>query len=300
MAEWPKVATCCVVWNKSRIGAGCPVGTLASAVPSARHLEDGLQKRTIARWTWFMLLVLGAIQVAAQQDEGPILRPKTPAQATLLVMCDLACNWKLDGEAKGSIEAGGSAKVKVQFGQHMVVATTEDGLDQAQQIIKVHEKEQTVVSIELKPVRDARLEAEQQAKNEAAEEARERVAREKSSGIWADPETNLTWAKEDSYWGETWQQATDYCRSLQLAGYTDWLLPTIDELQGIYDRNTNVDGDHVNGNLKLTLPYSEWSSSQEYASGEAWTYDFRNGWRTSYQLDIHYHNRALCVRHSGG
>ena len=73
-----------------------------------------------ARW-WMAWLLAGAcvlVQVAgnaaAQQDEGPILRPKKPpakpAAATLLAMCDLACNWKLDGEAKGHIDAGGSAK----------------------------------------------------------------------------------------------------------------------------------------------------------------------------------------------
>jgi hypothetical protein len=49
-----------------------------------------------------------------------------PAGATLLVMCDLACDWKLDGEAKGLIDAGGSAKAKVEFGQHLVIATTEE------------------------------------------------------------------------------------------------------------------------------------------------------------------------------
>jgi len=188
----------------------------------------------------------------------------------------------------------------VQPSQHLVGAATEDTLDQSQQIVKVEEKGQIVAAIELKPVREARLKAEQQARDEASEKARERVAREKSSSIWTDPATGLTWAKDDSYWGETWQMATDYCRNLQLAGYTDWRLPTIDELQRVYDPSTNVDGDHVNGNLKLTLPYSEWSSSQEYASGEAWTFDFRNGWRSSYQLDIHYTNRALCVRRYGG
>jgi hypothetical protein len=152
-----------------------------------------------------MVLAVAAVQVVAQQDDVPILRPKKPqpkpAVATLLVMCDLACNWKLDGEAKGHIDAGDSAKVKVQLSQHLVVAVTEDDLDQAQQIVKVEEKGQTVTAIELKPVREARLKAEQQARDKAAEEAREKVARDKSSKIWTDPATGLTWAKEDSYWG---------------------------------------------------------------------------------------------------
>jgi hypothetical protein len=258
----------------------------------------------IATWALTAFMATATVQLMAQRDEGPILRPKKPAAkpavATLLVKCDLACNWKLDGEAMGQIAGGRVANAKIQLGQHVVVAVTQDDRDQTQQIIKIGEGGQTVVAIELTPVRQARLRAEEQARDMAAEEAREKIAREKSSEIWTDPATGLTWAKDDSYWGKTWQQATDYCRSLRLAGYTDWRLPTIDELQGIYDPHTNVDGDHVNGNLKLTLPYSEWSSSQEYASGEAWIFDFRNGWRSSYQLNIQYTNRALCVRRSGG
>jgi tetratricopeptide (TPR) repeat protein len=122
---------------------------------------------------------------ALGQEEGPILLPKPkpvakPASPTLLVMCDLACNWKLDGEAKGRIEAGGSAKVKVELGQHMVVAVTEDGADQVKQLSEVKTTGQTVVSIELKPVRDARLKTDQEARDKAAQEAKDRAAQEQA------------------------------------------------------------------------------------------------------------------------
>lgn len=146
---------------------------------------------TIACWALAVVMAALAAQLIAQQDEGPILRPKKPAP-TQLVMCDLACNWKLDGEAKGSIEAGGSAKANVQFGQHIVVAVAEDGLDQAQQIIKVQEKGQTVVTFELKPVRQAGVKTEQEAQEQAAHEQqeRERAAQEELDRlVWADPAT---------------------------------------------------------------------------------------------------------------
>jgi hypothetical protein len=128
-----------------------------------------MRGRTIAEWAMAVALTVVALSTLAQQDEGPILRPKKPiakpAGPTLLVLCDLACVWKLDGDAKGHIDAGGSAKVKVELGQHLIVAVTEDGADQVKQLAKVEEKGQTVVSLELKPVRDARLRAEQQARN---------------------------------------------------------------------------------------------------------------------------------------
>jgi uncharacterized protein len=131
---------------------------------------------------WGLLLPLAL----AQQDEGPVLKPKAkpkPASATLLVVCDLACNWKLDGEAKGHIDAGGSAKVKVELGQHMVVATTEDGIDQVKQISEVKSAEQIVVSIELQPVRDARLKAEQEARDRAAREQERDTAKLVKEGL---------------------------------------------------------------------------------------------------------------------
>ncbi len=33
-----------------------------------------------------------------------------------------------------------------------------------------------------------------------------------------------------------------YCRKLRLAGYDDWRLATLTELEGIYDKNANVPG----------------------------------------------------------
>jgi len=256
----------------------------------------------------------GAGTAAAEQDEGPILRPRKPpakpAGATLLVMCDLACNWKLDGKAKGHLDAGGSTKAKIELGQHVVLATTEDGADQVKLMSEAKTNSQTVVSVELKPVRDARLKAEQQEKEQ---KARERAAREEAAGVWTDPATGLMWAKKDNGADVTWQQATDYCRNLQLAGYSDWRLPMIDELQGIYDPNANVPGEwgsvpgqwssggpatwHVKGNLQLSGWH--WSNSPGNASGEAWWFDFGGGYRSLFRLGYSSHLRALCGRRSG-
>jgi len=121
---------------------------------------------------------------ACAQEEGPILLPKPkpvakPAGPTLLVMCDLACNWKLDGEAKGRIVAGGSAKAKVELGQHLVVAATEDGVDQVKQLSEVKTTGQTIVSLELKPVRDARLKTEQEARDKVEQQARDKAEQDR-------------------------------------------------------------------------------------------------------------------------
>jgi serine/threonine protein kinase len=70
-----------------------------------------------------------------------------------------------------------------------------------------------------------------------------------SGATWTDSATGLMWTKTDNGRDLSWQQAADYCRSLQLAGHTGWRLATIDELQGIYDFGLNTPGERSNGRV---------------------------------------------------
>ena len=133
---------------------------------------------TIVGWVLAAFMVTMAAQMMGQQGEGPILHPKKPAPATLLVMCDLACNWKLDGEAKGHMDAGGSAKAKVEVGQHVLAAATDDGLDKVEKDIEIKTSGQTIFRVVLQPVRNDRLQAQQDAdpiylRDRAAQRAKE-------------------------------------------------------------------------------------------------------------------------------
>jgi len=59
----------------------------------------------------------------------------------------------------------------------------------------------------------------------------------KARGYWVDPTTRLMWARKDNGKDVNWQKAMKYCSDLRFAGYSDWRLATIHELQGIYDRD---------------------------------------------------------------
>jgi len=128
---------------------------------------------------------------------------------------------------------------------------------------------------------------------------------------WVDPSTGLMWAGRDSFGRDlNWRQATKYCTDLQLAGYADWRLPTIVELEGIYDRSANAPGlggkrndaprtYHVRGDLFLTG--NAWSGDSRIddrgrPSGDALFFDFVNGRRDLGELWFHTFDRALCVR----
>jgi len=133
---------------------------------------------------------------------------------------------------------------------------------------------------------------------------------------WTDPSTGLMWAGKDNGKDVNWHKSMKYCRNLRLAGYSDWRLASIDELEGIYDKNAFAPGLAgkgrpaswgVKGNLFLTG--MEWSSTQRTddrgrPNGLAWHFDFINGRRndddagrfTGYNAN--YGKRALCVRGS--
>ena len=123
---------------------------------------------------------------------------------------------------------------------------------------------------------------------------------------WTDPITGLMWTKKDNGIDVTWQEATNYCRNLQLGGQSDWRLPTINELQVIYEFSVKAHGQssggqavpwRVKGNLQLSA-WGEWSSSLGSASGQAWVFGFGSGTPFSYRFEGRKKPRALCVRGS--
>ena len=134
-------------------------------------------------------------------------------------------------------------------------------------------------------------------------------------GYWIDPSTGLMWAGKDNGKDVSWHKAVSYCRDLRLAGYSDWRLATLAELEGIYDKSANAPGLagppkhprsftwHVKGNLFLTG--NQWSSNRinddrGHPSGYGWRFDFNEG--RSFDGDELWfatNKRGLCVRGSG-
>jgi hypothetical protein len=63
-----------------------------------------------------------------------------------------------------------------------------------------------------------------------------------SKDYWIDRE-GLTWTTKDNGHGEiNWNAATAYCAELPLGGWQDWRLPSIDELERVYDPSMPKNG----------------------------------------------------------
>ena len=71
--------------------------------------------------------------------------------------------------------------------------------------------------------------------------SRDFIARE--DGTVMDTRTGLMWASRDNGKDISWQEAKSYCENYRGGGYTDWRMPTMNELAGLYDENTKYPTD---------------------------------------------------------
>jgi hypothetical protein len=125
----------------------------------------------------------------------------------------------------------------------------------------------------------------------------QRLREELARNTWTDHQTKLMWPLKDNGSDVNWNQATSYCRQLRLGGFSDWRLPEISELEGIYDASSKQLY-KVKGGAHLSDPWV-WSATKE-SSGSAWVFLFSLGERHSLQqLGGRYGAPALCVRRSG-
>ncbi len=111
-----------------------------------------------------------------------------------------------------------------------------------------------------------------------------------------DSQAGLMWTKKDNGRDIDWPSAQRYCEGLELQGYSDWGLPSIEELEPLYDPKSQ-DLIKIRKPFRLT-EWRAWSSTKQ-GSDSAWVFGFFIGRRLRHHLVNSYGNRALCVRRSG-
>jgi hypothetical protein len=103
----------------------------------------------------------------------------------------------------------------------------------------------------------------------------------------------LIWQQRDDNIQRIWEEASDYCSSLELAGETDWRLPSMDELKSIIESSNSPTIDITK--FPGTHPAGYWSSTADVVNtGFVEGVDFSSGGWLSYSKDTHLYTR--CVR----
>ena len=119
------------------------------------------------------------------------------------------------------------------------------------------------------------------------------------NGTVLDTRTNLIWAAKDNGSNINWTNAKSYCENYRGGGYSDWRMPTRDELAGLYDSSKSYKVTQWNYNGQLT-EFIQLSSCCPWASdtrdSEAAGFSFSNGGRFWNQQSYGGENRALPVR----
>ncbi len=116
-----------------------------------------------------------------------------------------------------------------------------------------------------------------------------------SIGLVKDTKTGLIWAGRDNGSDISWGGAKSFCENYKGGGYTDWRMPTQDEVAGLYDKTKkNRLGYAVTELINLTA-CCPWAS--ETRGSEAASFSFYSGSRYWLDQSSSYHNRrALPVR----
>lgn len=102
------------------------------------------------------------------------------------------------------------------------------------------------------------------------------------------------WTAADNGSGLSWIQAQRYCRDLALAGFHNWTLPSIEDLQALVGGADSQSTYRIKAPIKLSG--WQWSSTPGKQAGEGWALDFGDGGRASVAAGDSGLNRALCVR----
>jgi len=195
------------------------------------------------------------------------LWPAPSQGADLLIRTDVECLLAVDGKTQGVLSPNQSLRLQLTAGEHRIEAVDSAGGGRWQKTIALatadSQQELTIFLL-------ASLE------------------------YWIDSATKLIWTAADNGSGLSWSQARRYCRELTLAGFKDWTLPSIDDLQGLFDKTRNQGISRSKRPMGLTG--WEWSATPGAQAGEGWVLDFADGGRASVAAGDSRLNHALCVR----
>jgi len=123
------------------------------------------------------------------------------------------------------------------------------------------------------------------------------------NGTVLDTRTKLMWAAKDNGSDINWVNGKFYCENYRGGGYKDWRMPTLNELEGLYDESKfrpatcyGGNGIHVATELIDITCFYSWASETSTTTAEASIFDFGPGIRSAFTSQLPRLSRALPVR----
>jgi hypothetical protein len=124
-------------------------------------------------------------------------------------------------------------------------------------------------------------------------------------GTVTDTKTGLMWAQTDNFGNITWQDAKLYCENIILSTHNNWRMPTIKELETLFD--SSLGGyETICGHKVKSAPQVElscgfvWSSDVPTTTGgyavEARAFNYKKGYQYTARKTQYRGYRALAVR----
>jgi len=121
-------------------------------------------------------------------------------------------------------------------------------------------------------------------------------------GVVLDTKTGLMWGNRDNGNDTKWHDAKFYCENYHGGGYKDWRMPTLQELESLYDEHkiqpvacSNSNNVHIaTGSINITC-LNLWSSETSTTTNECAIFNFGSGTRSAYACQMTF-ARALPVR----
>ena len=111
----------------------------------------------------------------------------------------------------------------------------------AQQLLVTPEKAKRLQELEEEAARRKRVKPERLKAKIGKEIGRDGRFIAYSKGVVIDTETGLMWAAKDNGSDINHKGAKAYCENYRGAGYKDWRMPNLDELEGLYDEDVSQD-----------------------------------------------------------
>lgn len=94
--------------------------------------------------------------------------------------------------------------------------------------------------------------------------------------VFVDEQTGLMWQGQDNGSDISWPAAKDYCQDLNYAGFSDWRMPTQEELATLYRLQAADSGDYYIVSKVTLSACCQWATDTKKAKVASFDFEYGN------------------------